>query len=216
MNNYCVYWIHYNTFTDPYNEGYIGITNNINRRLSEHIKSRNLQLKEALVHDATYTILHADLNYNEACEHEYNYRPRKNIGWNISAGGNIPPCQKGSIRSEETRQRMSAWQIGIKHTPERRAKNSLSHLGKKLGPQTVEHISKRIEARLQTYPSHSIQARQKISAALKGKKRASFSEETKRKMSEAARKPKEKVVCAVCSRLISKNNLPRHRCLEVI
>lgn len=213
MNNYCIYWIHFNTFTDPYNEGYVGITNNINRRLSEHTKSHNLQLKEALGHDATYKILHDNLSYSEACEYEYNYRPRKNIGWNISTGGNIPPNQKGSIKSKETRQKMSAWQIGIKHSPERRIKNSLSHLGKKLGPQTAEHISKRTEARLKTYSSHSIQARQKISDALKGKKRTPFSEETKRKMSEAASKPKERVVCTVCSRSISKNNLPRHKCI---
>ena len=40
MSNYNIYWYRRTNHTDPYKQGYIGITNNVNRRDKEHKRSK--------------------------------------------------------------------------------------------------------------------------------------------------------------------------------
>lgn len=90
MKNYCVYWYKRPTFTDPYTEGYIGITNNIIRRNLEHSRSKiKTHFTNALqkYSDIDYLILHSNISINEALSLEYEYRPTTNIGWNTAIGG---------------------------------------------------------------------------------------------------------------------------------
>jgi predicted GIY-YIG superfamily endonuclease len=94
-----VYWIHYKDHTDPYKEGYIGITNNLERRLSEHASQRSKchHVKNRINNGAIVTILHYVSSLDEALELELQYRPDENIGWNICKGGGMPPKQTGEF-----------------------------------------------------------------------------------------------------------------------
>lgn len=94
MNTYVVYWIHYPDHQDPYLQGYIGITSNIDRRLNEH-KSTNPHMRNRMNKGAIYEILHSDLSLEEACNVEFIYRPSESVGWNVAVGGGIPPPRKG-------------------------------------------------------------------------------------------------------------------------
>lgn len=87
---YTVYWYKRPIQTNPYTEGYIGITNNMKRRDLEHRRNKTIShftnaLK--LYNDISYQILHTNITKEEALELEYSYRPDTNIGWNSAIGG---------------------------------------------------------------------------------------------------------------------------------
>lgn len=88
--NYTVYWYRRPVHTDPYTEGYIGITNDMERRNLEHLRSKSItHFTNALskYDDISYTILHLVTTPEEALALEYTYRPDINIGWNTAIGG---------------------------------------------------------------------------------------------------------------------------------
>ena len=92
-----LYHIHRKIHHGDLSRGYIGITNNTARRWYQHMKRPNLHLGNALskYHDIEFTILTEDTE--TVCTYlEIINRPIKNIGWNIAAGGGLPPkCEKG-------------------------------------------------------------------------------------------------------------------------
>jgi predicted GIY-YIG superfamily endonuclease len=94
-----VYWIHYKDHVDPYNEGYIGVTNNLERRLKEHseIRSKCHHVKNRINNGAIISVLHHISSVEEALALEIEYRPKENIGWNICRGGGYPPKQTGEF-----------------------------------------------------------------------------------------------------------------------
>ena len=86
---YYVYWYRTPEHTNPYREGYIGITNDILRRDKEHRRSKlNTHFSNALKKytHISYSILHI-VSKEEALALEYEYRPNLNIGWNYAVGG---------------------------------------------------------------------------------------------------------------------------------
>jgi hypothetical protein len=86
-------------------------------------------------------------------------------GANIANGGEGAP---GLIHTPDTRMKIGKASSARKRTPfseEARARMSAAHLGKKLGPRSPEHNAK-FQRRC------SDETREKISAALKGKKRS--------------------------------------------
>lgn len=90
MKNYSVYWYKLPEHTNPYVQGYIGITNNMKRRNLEHRRNKSVThftnaLK--LYNSVEYEILHTELTIEEASDLEYAYRPSANIGWNSAIGG---------------------------------------------------------------------------------------------------------------------------------
>jgi hypothetical protein len=94
---------------------------------------------------------------------------------------------KGKKRSEETKQKMSKAFTGKYVSEETREKLRQAGLGKKLSPETIK---KREETRKKNYengPKRVVneETRKKISQTLTGRKVAPFSEEHKRKISEA-------------------------------
>ena len=89
-----IYWIHYPEHTDPLTEGYVGITNDFERRISEHkktaIKNPVTPKDQALAGERAHEII-IDMIFegtpSECAAEEYRLRPTKNIGWNILYGG---------------------------------------------------------------------------------------------------------------------------------
>ena len=95
MNNHYVYWYHLKEHTNPYNEGYIGVTKNLAKRHYEHFRESNIQYhfhkailkygKENIIQE----ILHSNVSKSEAYALERQYRPKNNIGWNYNSGGKV-------------------------------------------------------------------------------------------------------------------------------
>jgi group I intron endonuclease len=115
---YSVYHIH----VEPnLNTGYIGISKNVELRFSQHTwkrKKTNEHLKNALAKygDAVkFSVIVEGLDFEAASLIEEVLRPEPNIGWNIAAGGNIPPNPKGKIRSSEYRENISKAKLGEKN-----------------------------------------------------------------------------------------------------
>jgi predicted GIY-YIG superfamily endonuclease len=143
-----VYWIRCADHTDMFSQGYIGVSKNVKRRFVEHQrKSQNAHLKNAIQKygwDALVKteILIAEESY--CLDIEAKLRPDKNIGWNLVAGGGLPPVltgshpwllgkpskNKGMKRSVETRQKISNAVKLAMQNPERREINRQLLLGK--------------------------------------------------------------------------------------
>ena len=93
-----VYWIHNINHTNPYTEGYIGISTKPINRFKYHSNLKcadNYPLYEAIKKGAVQTILHEFKTREEALEREIEYRPKEKIGWNIIPGGTDVPSRKG-------------------------------------------------------------------------------------------------------------------------
>ena len=130
--NSSVYWIHRPEHTDMFSQGYIGVSNNTKIRWREHeTRTGNAHLRRAI---AKYSwdnlvkevIVIADELYCLAVE--FKLRSADKIGWNIVAGGGMPPSSRGKkfIRSEEYKAQMSISKMGQKHTPETQTKINLN------------------------------------------------------------------------------------------
>ena len=115
-----------------FSQGYIGVSNNTKLRWHDHhVRTGNAHLKRAI---AKYSwdnlvkevIVIADELYCLAVE--FKLRSKDKIGWNIVAGGGMPPSSRGKkfIRSEEYKAQMSISKMGQKHTPETQTKINLN------------------------------------------------------------------------------------------
>lgn len=111
MTAHNVYWYHLTQHTDPYREGYIGVTSNLKFRHYQH--SKGVKGCGKILHQAFQkygetqiikTVLHT-VSKEEAYLLENQYRPVQWTGWNIAIGGGLPPDTTGRIDSPEVRQR---------------------------------------------------------------------------------------------------------------
>jgi hypothetical protein len=75
-----VYWLHHPEHTDPFTQGYVGITKRKNRE-KQHRNSRRIPA------DFIFTVLAENLTRFEAAKMEWEHRKQRNIGWNIKMGG---------------------------------------------------------------------------------------------------------------------------------
>lgn len=124
MNIYSVYWIHLLEHTDIMSEGYVGVSINPKRRLSEHKLASKKQLNvnpyfERILnkHSVTQTIVFQGTE-EECYLQEEVFRPVKHVGWNINEGGHKPPSMKGWRPSKETLAKRSASLKGIVRSDE--------------------------------------------------------------------------------------------------
>jgi len=120
-----LYWIRHKDHTDIFSQGYVGVSNNVKKRWSDHAwKAQNTHLANAINkygwdNLVKEVVLIADDGY--CLDIESKLRPTNNIGWNITFGGGMPPSTKGKIlgpMSEETKAKVSAAKKGRKHKPE--------------------------------------------------------------------------------------------------
>lgn len=79
MRSYKIYWLHQPEQTDPYTQGYVGMTSNVKKRFRKHQKRFPL--------DCVMEVLHENLSRCEACHLEHTYRPHWNIDVNEAPGG---------------------------------------------------------------------------------------------------------------------------------
>lgn len=90
-----IYWVRSPEMTDPMSEGYIGITNNYERRFSEH-KSRGYDtyfgnvIKSKGWESLTKSVIDRG-TLDDMLKVELNLRPEEHIGWNLTKGGGYPP-----------------------------------------------------------------------------------------------------------------------------
>ncbi len=105
-----LYWIHLESHTDPTKEGMIGISIDPESRFRTHLKSPTLHLKNAIksygVENIRLTVLFWS-TISDCLKQEFMLRPEDNLGWNMVAGGGLPPSQKGAKRSVETVKKIS-------------------------------------------------------------------------------------------------------------
>jgi len=144
-----VYWIRCNDHTDMFSQGYIGVSKRPQRRFIEHQKkSENPHLKNAVRKYGWDALVKTEILIAEEAyclDVEAKLRPGKNIGWNIVAGGGLPPVftgprrpwppgrvskNKGKKRTLATKQKISAAVKLSMQDPARREINRQLLLGK--------------------------------------------------------------------------------------
>lgn len=160
-NNYNLYWICRNGHEDPEYQGYIGVSNNVNRRYSEHKKSnRKSALSDAMKSyedQLEIVVLHKNLTKEEAFFLEECYRPEENIGWNLNRGGMAPPSTLGKKWPEMAKAMLGENNhfYGKNHTDEVKAKLSADKTGDKhpfYGKKRPDHSEKLKNKKGKDYP----------------------------------------------------------------
>ena len=136
---YYLYWWRDHNHTDPWTEGYIGITKNLDQRKVGHRHTMDW-FRE----DLEFEILKEGLTEVEARDIEREYRPRINIGWNKAVGGGMPPnTKKGHCKGK------APWNKGLKGTTKLSEEHKAKlHWGR---PHTEESRKKMSEIRTRLY-----------------------------------------------------------------
>jgi predicted GIY-YIG superfamily endonuclease len=153
---YSVYWIHKKDHTDIFSDGYIGVSNNIEKRFSKHKaqantgKHINPMFANAIKKHGWNTlvkeiILIADKKYCLAIESKL--RNTKEIGWNIAPGGGMPDVKFGdknpmrnpmvAAKTAATKKGIATRGFGWKHSEETRKKLSKNAGNKGVGTKVV-------------------------------------------------------------------------------
>jgi predicted GIY-YIG superfamily endonuclease len=159
-----VYWIRCVEHTDFLNQGYIGVSSQFDRRMKEHATiSGNRHINLAIEQHGWDSLIKTQLLIadEEYClEFEKKLRPADEIGWNLVAGGGVPPknynntyrvgktsWNKGMKMPESTRAKVSAAVKLQMQDPARREINRQTFLGKpgvragsKHTPETIEKM----------------------------------------------------------------------------
>lgn len=112
-----LYWIHLEEHTDPFTEGYIGISRQPEIRFRQHTTDTadkaGSQILRQIVRERDsdclkHTILETLSNQEDARQQERFYRPKPNIGWNLMMGGGVSPDCTNRQLSDETRQKIGS------------------------------------------------------------------------------------------------------------
>lgn len=113
-----IYWIHLPEHNDILSEGYIGVSDNVRKRVNSHFKMLKNNIHENIHLSRVYDKYKETIICNIILEGSEDYcyeienklRPEKNIGWNIAEGGYGPPKlygnthNKGRMISEDHKQ----------------------------------------------------------------------------------------------------------------
>jgi hypothetical protein len=177
-----VYWIHHPDHTDMFSQGYIGVSNDTERRFKQHFeKKQNPHLVNAIQKYGWENLIKKKILISEkdyCYDIEGKLRPMENIGWNIAVGGGVPPkplkvhtigmrlkrSALNKIRHQnpvarekfsKSRLGLTAWNKGQKASPETVEKQRISHLGKpsgKKGKATSAETIAKLKATFEANP----------------------------------------------------------------
>jgi hypothetical protein len=157
-----------------FTQGYIGVSKDLQRRFSSHrAKPSNLHMKHAITKygwDSLIKEVMVIASKEYCLEVEIKLRPTDKIGWNIVAGGGMPPhinvwnkgvpctpeqvallrgyrlgkpsARKGVILSQDIRDKISASKMGTQLTQEHKDKVSKANLGRKHSVVVCPHCQK--------------------------------------------------------------------------
>lgn len=101
-----IYWIKKTGQTNVLTEGYVGYSNNPSRRFEEHKSAKTVVGNNIRKYsnEIEVVVLEGFSAEEDALQKEKQLRPRKNIGWNVAIGGQIPPDNSNNI---DVRKRIS-------------------------------------------------------------------------------------------------------------
>jgi hypothetical protein len=140
-----VYWIRQTSHTDMFSQGYIGVSNDFERRIRHHrTKPQNAHLANAINkygwdNLVKEVVLIAEDTY--CYDIEAKLRPSDNIGWNLVFGGGKPPVTtKGRKMPFHVLEAIIKANTGKKHTKEHNAKISKANVGRKMSDKNKEAI----------------------------------------------------------------------------
>lgn len=125
-----VYWIKKPAHTDIFTEGYVGISNNPDRRFREHRYGQSIVAKAIRADEGVEMVNLATMDLSSALDMEKKLRPTSRIGWNQVEGGGLPPSRKGTIATLETRKKQSEALKGRVKAAEHMAKIKIATKGK--------------------------------------------------------------------------------------
>lgn len=188
---YCVY-----ALLDPRKENkvfYIGKTKDIDDRVQRHLKQaadNYMSPKCSVIRKITKSKLIVGIEIIESCETN-KIICRKEKKWirffgiknltNLTYGGDGV-----AEHTEETKRKISVANKGSHHTEEAKRKISLAGLGRKHTEESKKKMSDKLKLAWKTRSRiFSDETRKRMSIGMKGKKKKPFSEEHKRKLSEA-------------------------------
>ena len=149
FNEATVYWIRLPSHTDPYTEGYIGVSKYFQSRMNGHLEEimkrthPNKLLENATVKYGWDNLIKEEIFFGteDGCyDVEYKFRPTKRIGWNIAPGGHRGPgWPKGKKRSEEWKKNVAAKRAEYKE------KNKDAIEQKRLAKQEEKRLEKELK-----------------------------------------------------------------------
>lgn len=157
-----VYWIHLAEHTNPLLEGYIGVSQNVGERINQHFDEINKKVhknkhliyavekykQQNLLVDILFTD-NEDVCYLKESE----FRPTKDIGWNISPGGHKGPGRpKGQPLSK----------TAIEKAKETRQQRKERILSGNLTDDDILFLDRQKERQLKTQKKHLAKQQEKI------------------------------------------------------
>lgn len=154
-----VYWLYDDENWDIYSQGYVGISNKVKLRVSQH----RTKLKKKF---NFYKVIFSG-SEAQCLALEFNLRPKVDVGWNLAKGG-FEGYRKGHSKAaieklRAARAKQPSFGIGVKHSKESIERVRLANIGLKRSPEICAKMRL-----LRLNPS--AETRAKISAAGKGRK----------------------------------------------
>ena len=110
------------------NDGYVGVSVDVEKRISRHFNSmiENTHYNPVLSRAYRKYDLQVEVvcggTIKEMLDLEFKLRPKKFIGWNIATGGGLPPSNKGVAMSEEQKIKISKSNKGKINSEEHKKK----------------------------------------------------------------------------------------------
>lgn len=203
MNNYCVYLI-----TFPNGKAYVGITNNVKRRIAQHKKCSKkdtkikfyLALKKYGMENCKIEVIEKNLTKQQACQKEIDLIKEKDLinnGYNTTNGGNVSPIlnpdvlekMKQTKNSKEFKEKISKKMKFVFNNQEHRDKISASF--KKLWSEKREKMMEAVLRGAETRKKNGINI-DNVNASWTEERRNKISLFMKKRMSSDLEKNKSK------------------------
>lgn len=164
-----VYWIRHKDHNDIKSQGYVGVTNNFDRRMIVHDYNARSG-SDYLVHRAMRkygdeivrtVIVEGDEEFCYFVESEL--RPTAELAWNLAPGGLMPPLS-GRGHTDESKVKMSIAHKGRKVSDETRKRMSIAFTGRVMSESAKEKIRQKATGRVK-----SEESKKKFSLAMTGR-----------------------------------------------